>query len=66
MKKEEKPEQAFDFDAVSQTDNFGQESQSQSERMDTMQDDIMSAREKAGANQREMQDKMKYMQGAGA
>ena len=49
----------MDFDKVSQTDNFGQ---TESDRMDTMQDDIMSAREKDGRNQEEMNNKMKYMQ----
>jgi hypothetical protein len=46
---EEKSSKGFDFDKVSKTDNFGNESENQS--IDTMQDDIMSVRERTGANQ---------------
>lgn len=59
--KEQKKEN-LDFDQYSQTDNFGQ---TESDRMDTMQDDIMSAREKQGTNKKDMDDKMKYMQNTG-
>lgn len=53
-----KKQAPFDYDKESQTNNFGQDSQAS---IDTIQDDIMSARERSGFNQRDMAEKMKYM-----